>query len=73
MKFAAGLTVSGIVGFILLEVAKLLMPAIAAGIVGFLALLLKILLIAFVIVFALGTVGLVYFFYRRSQRNQVEV
>jgi hypothetical protein len=73
MKFAAGLTVSGVIGFILLEVAKLLMPTIAAGILGFLVLLVKIFFIIFAIVAAAGALGLVYFFYKRNQRAEVEV
>ena len=72
MKFAAGLTVSGVIGFILMEVAKLLMPTIAAAILGFLVLVVKIILIAFAIAVAAGAVGLVYFFYKRGQRDEAE-
>ena len=73
MKFAAGLTVSGVIGFLLMEVAKLLMPSIAAAILGFLTLMVKIVLIVFVIAFAAGVIGLVYFFYKRGQRAEAEL
>jgi hypothetical protein len=73
MKFAAGLTVSGVIGFILMEVAALLMPTLAAGILAFLVLALKAILILFVIAVAAGALGLVYFFYKRGQRAEAEV
>ena len=65
MKLAAGLTVSGIIGFLLLEALKMLMVPITAWIMGLLALALKILLIALALVAALG-VGV--FFMRRSKK-----
>ncbi len=64
MKFAAGLTVSGIIGFLLLEALKILMVPITAWVMGLLALALKIVLIALGLTAALG-VGV--FFYRRSR------
>jgi hypothetical protein len=73
MKFAAGLTVSGIVGFIVLEVLKLLLPSLAAGILALLAFLVKILLFGVGLVVVLAGVGLAIFFYKRSQRNRAEV
>lgn len=65
MKLAAGLTVSGIIGFLLLEALKMLMVPITAWIMGLLALALKLVLIALVLVAALG-VGV--FFLRRSRK-----
>lgn len=65
MKFAAGLTVSGIIGFLLLEALKILMVPITAWVMGLLALALKILLIS---VGALAALGVGFFFYRRSRR-----
>ncbi len=65
MKLAAGLTVSGVIGFILLEALKILMVPITAWVMGLLALALKILLVVTGVVVALG-MGV--FFLRRSQK-----
>ena len=65
MKLAAGLTVSGVIGFILLEALKILMVPITAWVMGLLALALKILLVVSGIALALG-VGV--FFLWRSQK-----
>ena len=65
MKLAAGLTVSGIIGFILLEALKLLMVPITAWVMALLALALKIVLVALGLVAALG-IGV--FFIRRSRK-----
>ncbi len=65
MKLAAGLTVSGIIGFILLEALKMLMVPITIWVMGLLALALKILLV----VLGLGAaVGVGVFFIRRSMK-----
>lgn len=66
MRLAAGLTATGIIGFLLLEALKILMVPITAWIMGLLALALKILLIALGVVAAVG-VGV--FFYRRSRKG----
>ena len=69
MKLAAGFTVSGIIGFLLLEALKILMVPITAWVMGLLALALKI----FLVVSGLGlALGLGIFFLRRSQRVQDE-
>jgi hypothetical protein len=65
MKFAAGLTVSGIIGFLLLEALKILMVPITAWVMGLLALALKIILISLGV---LAAIGVGFFFYRRSKR-----
>ena len=65
MRFAAGLTVTGIIGFILLEALKILMVPITAWIMGLLAMALKIVLVVLGLCAALG-VGV--FFLRRSQK-----
>ena len=65
MKLTAGLTVTGIIGFILLEALKLLMAPITAWIMGLLAMALKIVLVTLGLVAALG-VGV--FFLRRAQK-----
>jgi hypothetical protein len=69
MKLAAGLTVSGIIGFLLLEALKILMVPITAWVMAMLALALKILLVALAMVAALG-VGV--FFLRRSHKAREE-
>ncbi len=65
MKLAAGLTVSGIIGFLLLEALKILMVPITAWVLGLLALALKIVLVVAGLAVALG-VGVL--FLRRSRR-----
>ncbi len=68
-RFAAGLTVSGIIVFLLLEALKILMVPLTAWLMGLLALALKILLITLGVVVALG-VGV--FVFRRSRKAREE-
>jgi hypothetical protein len=65
MKFAAGLTVTGILGFLLLEALKIIMVPVTAWVMGLLAIALKIALIALVLVVVIG-VGI--FLYSRQQK-----
>ncbi|MEM7415072.1 MAG: hypothetical protein AAF389_06220 [Gemmatimonadota bacterium] len=67
MKFAAGLTASGIIGFLLLEALKILMVPITAWIMGLLATALKILLITLGVA---GALGLGFFVYKRSMKDR---
>jgi hypothetical protein len=70
MRFAAGLTATGIIGWLLLEALKILMVPITAWVMGLLAVALKILLVAL----GVGTaVGVGIFFYRRSKRARADV
>lgn len=70
MKFAAGLTVTGILSFLLLEALKIVMVPVTAWVMALLALALKIVLICIV----LGVViGLGVFFYKRQQKAAAEV
>lgn len=69
MRFAAGLTASGIIGFLLLEALKILMVPITAWVMGLLAIALKVALVGLGVVAALG-VGV--FFYRRSKKASAE-
>lgn len=69
MKFAAGLTATGVIGFIILEALKILMVPITAWVMGLLAMALKIVLVTLGIVAAVG-VGV--FFYRRSMKADAE-
>ena len=70
MRFAAGLTASGIIGFLLLEALKILMVPITAWVMGLLAMALKILLVTLGVAAAIG-VGV--FVYRRSKSEEVEI
>jgi hypothetical protein len=70
MRFAAGLTVSGILGFLLLEALKMLMPAVTVWVMGVLALALKAFLILGVLFIAMG-VGV--FLYTRHRKVTPEV
>ena len=65
MRFAGGVTIAGILGFIIVEALKILMVPIAAWVMGLLAMALKILLISLA---AATAVGVGVFFYRRSQQ-----
>lgn len=69
MKLAAGLTVSGIIGFLLLEALKILMVPITAWVMGLLALALKIVLISLGVVAAVGA-GV--FLMRRAKKARDE-
>jgi hypothetical protein len=69
MRFAAGLTASGIIGFLLLEALKILMVPITAWVMGLLAVALKLLLITLGVGAALG-VG--FFFFRRARKASAE-
>lgn len=69
MKFAAGLTATGVIGFIILEALKILMVPITAWVMGLLAMALKIVLVTLGIVAA---VGVSVFVYRRSMKVDAE-
>ena len=69
MRFAAGLTVTGIVGFLLLEALKIVMVPVTAWVMAMLAIALKVVLVCVV----LGVViGLGVFFYKRQQKASAE-
>ena len=76
MRFAAGLTVSGIVGFLLLEALKIIMVPVTAWVMGLLAVLLKIVLIGILLLVGGVVVAVVIavgvFFYKRQQKASVE-
>jgi hypothetical protein len=69
MRFAAGLTATGIVGWLLLETLKILVVPVTAWIMGLLAVALKIALMVLAVGAALG-VGV--FFFRRARKAQAE-
>jgi hypothetical protein len=64
MGFVAGLTVTGIIGLLLLEALKILMVPIAVWVMGLLALALKVVMLGALVVLGIG-----FFLYRRSQRE----
>lgn len=68
-RFAAGLTATGIIGFLLLEALKILMVPITAWVMSLLAMALKILLVT---LGAAAAVGVGVFFWRRSKRANEE-
>ena len=72
MKFAAGLTLTGIIGFIITEALKLLVPTVTVWVMGLLAFALKVLLIGFALVAAAAVIGLGFFLYKRAQKAEAE-
>ena len=73
MKFAAGLTVSGVVGFLVLEALKLVVPKLAVWIIAILAFVFKAILILVVLGLVGAVIGIGVFFYKRQQRRTAEV
>lgn len=73
MRFAAGLTASGILGFLLLEALKIIMVPVTAWVMGLLAILLKIVLVVLGLGIAGMVIGVAVFFYKRWQKNTAEV
>ncbi len=69
MRFAAGLTATGVIGWLLLEALKILMVPVTAWFMGLLAAALKIALMGLAVGAALG-VGV--FFFRRARKAQAE-
>ena len=65
MRFAAGLTVTGVIGWLLMEALKILMVPVTAWVMGLLALALKVVLVGLGFGAAIG-VGV--FFIRRAQK-----
>jgi hypothetical protein len=70
MKFAAGLTVTGILGFILLEALKIIMVPVTTWVLGLLVLAIKIALGLLVAGIVLG-VGV--WLYQRQKKMMAEV
>ena len=76
MKFAAGLTVTGVLGFILLEALKILLVPVSQWLIGVLAALLAVALKVLLVGLLLGAValvgGIVYLIYRRQKHRSAE-
>lgn len=71
-KFAAGLTVSGILGFLLLEALKVVMVPVAGWVMGLLVIVVKVVLVALVILAAAAVIGAGVWIYKRGQKASVE-
>ena len=70
IRFAGGLSVAGILGFIIIEVLKILMIPIMAWVMGLLALALKIVLM---VLLTLSAIGVGVFVYKRFQGTSAEI
>ena len=73
MRFAAGLTVTGILSFILLEALKIIMVPVTGWVIGLLAILIKIVLIGFFVIVVGIVIAIGVYFYKRQQGSAVEV
>lgn len=73
MRFAGGVSLVGILGFIILEALKILMIPITAWVMGLLAVALKIVLLALTALVALAAIGVGVFVYKRSQEASAEI
>jgi len=60
MKFAAGLTITGVISFLLLEALKIVMVPISAWVLGVLVMVIKFVLVAGAIGIAAGVLFLLY-------------
>lgn len=60
MRFAAGLTITGVISFLLLEALKIIMVPISAWVLGILVVVLKFLLIVGAVAIAAGVLFLLY-------------
>lgn len=69
MKFAASLTVTGLVGFLLLEALKILLAPVAAWLLGFVMVAVKIALIVLGAGLGLVVIALSFWAYRRYRRT----
>jgi Flp pilus assembly protein TadB len=70
MKFAAGLTITGILSFLVLEALKIIMVPVTTWVLGLLVLAVKLVLIVLVVGLVIG-VGI--FLYKRQQKMMEEV
>lgn len=70
MKFAAGLTATGIIGWLLLEALKIVMVPVTAWVMGILAVVLKFALIALGLLVAAVVIGVGIYVVRRSRSKE---
>lgn len=69
MKFAASLTVTGLIGFLLLEALKIVLAPVAVWLIGLLAVVIKILLVTLGIGLAIGVLAVSFWAYRRYRAS----
>ena len=72
MRFAAGITISGIISLIILELLQGIMPSIKAWVLGVLVVALKVVLVLFTIMVAVAVIGIGIYFYKRGERAHAE-
>lgn len=72
MRFATGITLSGIIGLILVEVFKIVGPWVKVWLLGILGIAVKVLLIGFVLLLLATVVGVAFFFYKMGQKSHVD-
>lgn len=76
MKFAASLTVTGLIGFLILEALKIVLAPVAGWLIGILAMVLKFVLIvagAGIALLGIGLfVGVSIWAYKRFRRTPAE-
>ncbi len=68
-KLAATLTVSGVLGFLILEALKILLAPVAAWLLGVVVLILQVVLVVLGIGLALTVLALSIWAYRRYRRS----
>ncbi|MBT8397378.1 MAG: hypothetical protein KJN92_10445 [Gemmatimonadetes bacterium] len=73
MRFAAGLTVTGVLSLLLLEALKVVLIPVSAWLLGVLVVLVKAVLIALVLLVAAAVIGGGVWLYKRGQKSSVEV
>ena len=73
MRFAAGVTVTGVLSLLLLEALKVVLVPVSAWLLGFLVIVVKVVLIVLVVMVAAGVIGGGVWLYKRGQKSSVEV
>ncbi len=68
-KFAATLTVSGLIGFLILEALKILLAPVAAWLLGIVALAIKVVLVVLGVGVVLVVLAFSFWAYRRYRRS----
>ena len=71
MRFAAGLTVTGVVGYLIIEALKILLAPVTAWLIATLTVVLKFAAIGVGVLFAATlAIGVGVFLYRRSKKAE---
>ena len=70
MKFAASLTVGGLIGFVILEALKILLAPVAVWLMAVVAVAVKVMVVAALVLGACLAVGVGVYVYRRTRREQ---